>query len=97
MFAGIHILSAWHSVCLAIESQRYSPRGEMVSLKNAAISYSEDIDYSLHLHCYGQKKHQDHPLIWFEHGLGGQAMDFEHYMVRFAYFNIYLYREILVA
>jgi hypothetical protein len=91
IFAIIHILTAWQAVCLAHEAQNWFPRGEMVSLASAAQieGLGSDVDYSLHLHCIGEKKHevcsflisyaQSHPIIWLEHGLGGQAMDFDHY------------------
>ncbi|KAI8851025.1 hypothetical protein BC829DRAFT_387796, partial [Chytridium lagenaria] len=32
--------------------------------------------HKLHVYCTGEKQRPTDPIIWFEHGLGGQSMDF---------------------
>lgn len=75
-FAALHVLWAWQAVCLARENTVYKAPGEMISLSHL----SEDVDYLLHFRCMGEKKNADDPIIWMEHGLGGQMLDFSKYM-----------------
>ncbi|KAJ3077590.1 hypothetical protein HK102_005102 [Quaeritorhiza haematococci] len=65
----IHIGAATQGIGLAIDNVRFgTPPGVMVKL--------QDFPYSIHLYCTGQKLNASDPIIWLEHGLGGQGLDF---------------------
>ena len=70
-FVLLHVTSTWQAIGLANDNIGLHAIGEMVSL-------GDEKGYSLHLRCMGAKRNETDPLIWFEHGWGGQGMDFIH-------------------
>ncbi|KAJ3093857.1 hypothetical protein HDU96_001997 [Phlyctochytrium bullatum] len=63
------ITSAYQAVSLGSDNLKYPPPGELLPVGG---SYS----HKLHVYCTGEKKNPSDPIVWFEHGLGGQSADF---------------------
>ncbi|KAJ3099753.1 hypothetical protein HDU97_002779 [Phlyctochytrium planicorne] len=65
----LQLTATIHSVSLGKDWQSLPPYGEMLPVGGP---YS----HKLHVYCVGEKKKSTDPTIWFEHGLGGQALEF---------------------
>ncbi|KAJ3289549.1 hypothetical protein HDU79_003989 [Rhizoclosmatium sp. JEL0117] len=68
LFFVLQIMATYQSVSLASDYRTYQAPGEMWSVGGP---YS----HKLHVYCTGTKQNASHPLVWIEHGLGGQHYD----------------------
>jgi hypothetical protein len=68
IFIILHGTSMFQSVTLAADNVAFPAPGVMLPVGG-------NFTHKLHVKCTGQKQNPTDPIIWFEHGLGGQSND----------------------